>query len=251
MYGLTTGVGPQKTVAVTASEQEHFDHPMVLGHCVGHDETGTAGVRQGYPCRARAEGLALGAAGVRPSIAEALLQALERRSDSRRHLIGSIGQSDRSQMAEIARTLIGAGEGAEQLTRAGLRPLRLAHRAALGLTSSNALSVGIAALAPALSFSALQALELSAALAFEGYAANVSALTPDVATTRPHHGIQATIDQLRELLAGGALLLGTRPPRKPPASRVFSNPPASARGYTAPRSATPESCSRPNCGRPG
>jgi histidine ammonia-lyase len=212
VYGLTTGVGPQKTVAVTASEQEHFNRLMVLGHCVGHGELAPpAFVRATLVVRA--EGLALGAAGVRPVVAEALLDALNAGLVPAVHLIGSIGQSDLSPLAEIARALIGEGEDAEQLARVGLGPLRLAHREALALISSNAFSVGIAALALARSFSALRALELSAALAFEGFDANVSALAPAVATFRPHDGIQATIDHLRELLAGGALLLGTRPPR--------------------------------------
>jgi histidine ammonia-lyase len=212
VYGLTTGVGPQKTVGVTASEQEHFNRLMVLGHCVGHGELAPpAFVRAAL--LVRAEGLALGAAGVRPSIAEALIEALNAGVTPSVHLIGSIGQSDLSPMAEIARALIGVGEGAEQLARAGLRPLRLAHREALALISSNAFSVGIAALALARSASALRALELSAALAYEGYVANVSALTSEIAALRPHEGIRATIEHMRELLAGGALLLGTCPPR--------------------------------------
>jgi histidine ammonia-lyase len=161
----------------------------------------------------RAQGLALGAAGVRPRVAEALIEAVNAGLAPTVHLIGSIGQSHLSPLAEVARALIGEGEDAEELVRLGLRPLRLAPREALALISSNAFSVGIAALALARSFSALRALELSAALAFEGFDANVSALAPEVAMLRPHDGIQATIDHLRELLAGGALLLGMRPPR--------------------------------------
>ena len=78
-------------------------------------------------------------------------------------------------MAEIARALIGEGRRRRAARRSGLQPLRLAHREALALISSNAFSVGIAALALARSGLALRALELSAALAFEGFGANVSA----------------------------------------------------------------------------
>jgi histidine ammonia-lyase len=143
------------------------------------------------------------------------------------HLIGSIGQSDLSPMAEIARCLIGQGPDASLMTEAGLRPVDLGPREALALISSNAFSVGIGALALARSRSALRALELSAALAYEGFVANVSAVDPAVARLRPHEGIAATIEHLRELLAGGALLLGTRAPRNLQDPLCFRNLPQS------------------------
>ncbi len=212
VYGLTTGVGPQKTIAVAPAEQNRFNRLMILAHCVGHGEHAPSSFVRAAML-VRAHGLALGAAGVRPVVVDALLDALNTGVTPTVHLIGSIGQSDLSPMAEIARALIAAGPDAELIARAELHPLELAPREALALISSNAFSIGIAALALVRSVSALQALELSAALAFEGFAANVSTLDPAVATLRPHDWIAPTIERLRELLDGGALLRGTRAPR--------------------------------------
>ena len=212
VYGLNTGVGPQQKVAVPPAEQASFNRLMILAHCVGHGEQAPPSFVRAAML-VRAHGLTLGAAGVRPVLAETLLDALNAGVNPTVHLIGSIGQSDLAPMAEIARTLIAAGADADMMARAGLRPLDLGPGEALALISSNAFSVGIAALALARSVTALRALELSAALAFEGFVANVSALDPAVAVLRPYDGIAATIGRLRELLDGGALLRGSRAAR--------------------------------------
>ncbi len=224
IYGLTTGVGPQKTVPVSRAEQEQFNRLMILAHCVGHGEAAPA-VFVRAAMLVRAEGLALGAAGVRPAVAEALLEALNINAVPTVHLIGSIGQADLAQMAEIARALIGAGPDAELLARASLSPLQLAPREALALISSNAFSVGVAALALVRARTALRALELSAALSFEGFLANVSAIAPAVASMRPHEGIGQTLEHLRELLHDSPLLTGARAPRNLQDPLCFRNVP--------------------------
>lgn len=212
VYGVTTGVGAQRTIAVGGAEQERFNHQLIRGHAVGHGPLAP----QAYVRAAmlvRAEGLALGAAGVRPRLVEALLAALNANAIQHVHLIGSIGQSDLAPLAEIGLALIGEGPDAAGMRRAGLFPLRLGPREGLALISSNALSVGIAALALDRASTALSALTVSAALALEGFVANVSALEPAIAVLRPHPGITDTVTALRDLLDGGALLEGRRPPR--------------------------------------
>jgi histidine ammonia-lyase len=224
IYGLTTGVGPQKTVTVSSADQEQFNRLMILAHCVGHgDPAPEAFVRA--TMLIRAEGLALGAAGVRPDVAEALLDAMNAGAIPSVRLIGSIGQADLSPLAEIARALIGEGPDRELLARAGLSPLQLAPKEALALISSNAFSVGVAALALARARTALRALELSAALSFEGLLANVSAIAPAVGALRPHAGIEQTIERLRELLDGSPLLTGARAPRNLQDPLCFRNVP--------------------------
>ncbi len=212
VYGVTTGVGVQKLIGVAPQEQENFNRQMILAHCVGHGEPApVAFVRAAMAVRAH--GLALGGAGVRPVVVQTLLECLNAGAIPGVHLIGSIGQSDLSPMAEIARALIGAGPEAGLLTEAGLPILSLVSREALALISANAFSVGIAALALVRTRAALRALEQAAALSFEGFQANVSALDPAVGLLRPHGGMADTIAQLRDLLDGGALLAGSASPR--------------------------------------
>ncbi len=212
LYGLTTGVGALRTVAVGGAEQERFNHQMIRSHAVGHGPLAPESFVRAAVL-VRAEGLAMGAAGVRPRLVDALLAALNANAIHHVHLIGSIGQSDLAPLAEIGLAVIGEGEDGGRMRRAGILPLRLGPREGLALISSNAFSVGIAALALHRASTALSALTLSAALAFEGFLANVSALDPAIAVLRPHPGIKQTVHAVRDLLAGGTLLGGVRPPR--------------------------------------
>ncbi|MEO9174939.1 MAG: aromatic amino acid lyase [Gaiellales bacterium] len=212
VYGLTAGVGPQKTVAVDGSAQDEFNRLMILAHCVGHGETAPAPFVRAAML-VRAEGLAQGASGSRPELAEALLAALNAGVTPSVHLIGSLGQSDLAPLAEIARALTGQGPDAALIDEAGLVHLTLAPGEALALISSNAFSIGVAILALARAQRALRALELSAALSFEGFLANVAAIDPAVARLRPHPGIAATIENMRRQLDNGALLHRRAHPR--------------------------------------
>jgi histidine ammonia-lyase len=212
VYGLTAGVGPQKTVAVAASDQDEFNRLMILAHCVGHGELAPARFVRAAML-VRAEGLAQGAAGTRPEIAEGLLAALNAHVAPSVHLIGSLGQSDLAPLAEIARALTGQGPDATLIEQAGLTPLTLAPGEALALISSNAFSIGIAILSLVRAQTALRALEISAALAFEGFLANVASLDPAVARLRPHRGIADTLENMRQHLRDGALLSGLVQPR--------------------------------------
>jgi histidine ammonia-lyase len=100
------------------------------------------------------------------------------------------------------------------------------------LISSNAFSIGIAILSLVRAQRSVRALELSAALAFEGFRANVAALDPAVARLRPHPGIAATLESMRGHLGNGALLNGRVHPRNlqdPLCFRVVPQTHASAR----------------------
>jgi histidine ammonia-lyase len=210
VYGLTTGVGALKDH--TVSQQHHFNRLMILDHCVGHGPHAPTSIVRATMA-VRAHGLALGGTGVRTRVVEALLAAVNAGAVPDVHLVGSVGQGDLAPLAEIARWLIGEGPTAERLREAGLEPLRLGPGEGLALIGSNAFAVATAALAVNQLSEALRALELAAALSFEAFDANVSAIDPAVAQVRPHDGAHHVIQRLRAELDGGALLNGHRPPR--------------------------------------
>jgi histidine ammonia-lyase len=210
VYGLTTGVGALKRHAVV--RQHDYNRMLILDHCVGHGPPAPAQfVRAAM--MVRAHGLALGGGGVRPRVVESLLAALNADVVPDVHLLGSIGQGDLSPLAEIARALMGESPGGDRMAAAGLSAIKFGPGEALAFMSSNAFSTGIAALGVARASTALHALERSAALSFEAFTANISAIDPLVAHVRPHPGLRVAIQGLRAELAGGALLSGRRPPR--------------------------------------
>jgi histidine ammonia-lyase len=210
VYGLTTGVGALKRHSVT--EQHEFNRLMILDHCVGHGPLAPQRIVRATMA-VRAHGLALGGTGVHPRVVEALIAALNAGVGPDVHLVGSVGQGDLAPLAEIARWLIGEGPDSGRLDKAGLEPLCLGPGEGLALIGSNAFAVAIAALAVDRLGTALRALETAAALSFEAFDANVSAIDPAVAQVRPHPGARHVIQRLRAELHRGALLDGRRAPR--------------------------------------
>ncbi|HUB76282.1 MAG TPA: aromatic amino acid ammonia-lyase, partial [Solirubrobacteraceae bacterium] len=212
IYGVTRGVGALKTVAVDASEQAAFNRALLVSHNVGHGPIASVQLARATMVT-RAAGLAIGYAGVRPRVAEALCDALNAGVSPRLHTIGSVGQADLSQMAEVGLALTGRTIDPDELRRAGVQPLELGPREAHALLNSNAYAVGGACLALDRARGALAALERAAALSYEAIAGNVDALHPEIVRARPYPGDERARARLAGLLAGGALAQGRRPPR--------------------------------------
>jgi histidine ammonia-lyase len=211
IYGLTTGVGALKGVRIGPDAQTAFQVQLLRGHQAGHGELAPAEfVRAAMVVRAA--GLAVGASGVRPAVAEAFCRALDVAHVPRVHMLGSIGQADLSQMAEIGLALIGCGPDGDALAARGYEPVALGPREAHAIVNSNAFSVGTACLALERAWRALHALDLAAATSFEALLCNVDAIHPAVGVARPHGGTVETLARLRLLLRDGALLNGARPP---------------------------------------
>jgi histidine ammonia-lyase len=127
---------------------------------------------------------------------------------------GSIGVADLAPMAHVGLVLLGLGEaehggqtmpGVEALRAAGLEPLRLAAKDGLGLISSNAPTIGHAALVLSDARRLIASGVAIAALACEGYGANLSAFDARTAALRPAPGQEEAAALLRAMLAGSSL----------------------------------------------
>jgi len=212
IYGATTGVGALKTVGVAPSGQATFNRLLLAAHAVGHGEPVPEAWTRATMV-VRAAGLAIGAAGVRPAVADALCDALNAGFVPAVHGIGSVGQADLSQLAEIGHALIGEGPDGARLGECGLSPLAPQPREAHALVNANAFSTGIACLALEAARSAVLAFEESGALAYEAVLGNVDQLDPMVGALRPYPGHVAALASIRALLGGGALAEGRARPR--------------------------------------
>jgi histidine ammonia-lyase len=212
IYGVTRGVGALKTVAVDAGEQADFNRALLVSHSVGHGPLAPAEFVRAAMV-SRAAGLALGRAGVRPLVAEALCAALNAGVTPVVHTIGSVGQADLSQMAEIGLALTGQTVGVQTLGEAGLHALELQAREGHAILNSNAYTVGTGCLALDRAARALSGLERAAALSYEAVLGNTDALHPEIVAARPYPGDERARSHLTQLLAGGALAQGRRRPR--------------------------------------
>ena len=189
VYGLTTGVGMRKRFAIE-EEQRRFNRMLIAGHLIGQGDPAREDVARATMVLV-ANGLASGSAGVRPELAQLVVDALNAGAKPRIRTLGSVGQADLAANADLAHGLLGEFE--------------LAPGEALALLNSNAFSTGTAALAVADYATLLDALDSAGALDLEAFAANTSPLDPAVADARPHPGLTTTLERLRELLDGSSL----------------------------------------------
>jgi histidine ammonia-lyase len=195
IYGFTTGVGMRKRFAVEG-ELADFNRMLISGHLIGQGPDAPGDVVRAT-MTGLANGLASGAAGARPELAQLVVDALNEGKTPPVRQRGSVGQADLSANADLAEGLLGdfelsAGEG-------------------LALLNNNAFSTGIAALAVEDARALLDTLDVAGALDLEAFAANPGVLHPAVGQARPYPGLQATLVRVRELLQGS--ILWEAPPR--------------------------------------
>ena len=192
VYGLTTAVAERKRVTLDAAGRRGFSQTLIRNHLIAQGTPAPPTVvRAAMICLVN--GYAKGAAGVRPELAEMIVDALNRGVSPTVRSLGSVGQADLGPLADLA-------EGLVRETGFVLQ-----ENEGLALINNNAFATGWAGLAQLAADRLLAEAEVSAALALEGFAGNLSILHPVVAEVRPHAGLAAASGRLRALLAGSSL----------------------------------------------
>jgi histidine ammonia-lyase len=189
IYGFTTGVGMRKRFAIDES-QARFNRQLIRGHLVGQGPTAPADVVRAAMVKLT-NSLAQGFAGVRPELAELIVERLNEGATPRVRMLGSVGQADLAPNADLAEGILG--------------DFALAAGEALVLVDNNAFSTGFAVLAVADCETLLDGLDVAGALDLEAFAANLGLIDDAVAEARPHPGLRSTLLRLRELLEGSGL----------------------------------------------
>ena len=213
IYGLNTGLGGNLKYRLAPEEITAFQVQFVVGRAIGvGDPLPRATVRAAMLARANA--MALGGAGVSPSVLDLLIALINRDVTPVVPRWGSIGAGDLGLLAHIALVIIGRGfaehgsevlPGAEALRAAGLSPATLGPKDGLALCNGNALSSAVAGLALHSARRVMRQSEEAAALSFEGYAANPTIFDHRLAAARPGAGQVAAAERFRALLAGSSL----------------------------------------------
>jgi histidine ammonia-lyase len=190
VYGVTTSVGAKTGVALDPQQITEFNLRLLLTHNVGHGPVASHEAVRAMMA-VLLNSMASGRLGVRPLMAEALVNALNADRKVRVHIWGSMGQSDMSPISDLALDLY-AG-------------MDLFAGEALALLNSSALSIGTGALAfEDLAFS-LEWSTLVAALSMEGFAANPSIVSEPALRSRPFAGLREHGEKIRHYLEGSYL----------------------------------------------
>src|SRR5205085_5564587 len=136
-------------------------------------------------------GYAKGTAGVRPELADRLLETLNSGRIPTVRMLGSVGQADLAPMADLSSGAIG-----------DLAPV---GKETLSLVNTNAFSTAIATLAVDDAARLLRSFDVSGALDLEAFAGNPTPLHPAVARVRPYPGLVESLERITGLLEGSAL----------------------------------------------
>jgi len=210
LYGVTTGVGPLRDLRLDDESRRNHQLRLLRSHACG----------AGWPLRAervraamatRANQLGAGGAGVAAELLDALVDALNAGFLPFTRELGSLGTGDLTTLSDIALALLGEGEAwlgealvdaSEALRAVGIEPGRLGPRDGLAFMSSNAVSVGHAALLVVDARALLDTWLTVAALSFEAAAANPIVLDARLHAGRHQPGQTAVAERMRELLSG-------------------------------------------------
>ena len=190
IYGTTTGLGAHKRHRVAPADRLDWGRELLDGHRTGHGPDAPADVVRACMLRLL-NGLAKGTTGVRPLLAERLLEALNRDVRPRVRVLGSAGMADLAPLGDLATALFGDVE---------LQP-----KEALALVNNNSFATAFAALALSDAARLADTMTVTAALDLEAFAANLTILHPAVGQVRPYRGLQEELGRLRRALKGSYL----------------------------------------------
>jgi len=221
IYGVTTGFGPLATVRIDPEQVQSLSRNVVLSSMVGvGPPLGEDIVRAMMLIRLNT--FAKGLSGVRPLLAETMLNMLNAGVTPYVPSKGSLGASgDLAPLAHIA-AVVSAGEhddesgqawfggellsGAEAMERAGIDRVVLEAKEGLGLTNGTNFMVAAAALGLYDANNLLLHAELAAALTFEALLGLTAALDERLHVANGQPGQIQTARNMKRLLIGSQLV---------------------------------------------
>jgi histidine ammonia-lyase len=210
MYGVTTGVGVLRSSPAGREDPGDFQWRMLRSHAGGGGAPLTVEVVRAAMA-VRANQIGAGGAGVGDQLLDALIGALRAGVTPFVRELGSLGTGDLTALAEIGIALGGEGwawvgddvlPAAQALADHGLEQVHYGPRDGIGFLSSNAVSIGQAALVYHDARRLLESALGVAALSFDATNADPAVLDPRVHAARPHHGQVEVARRLRLMLGG-------------------------------------------------
>jgi histidine ammonia-lyase len=213
VYGLNTGLGSFYRYRIPPEQLARFSFATVADQTSSYGRLLSPEVVRAMMV-VRANGMAKAGVGVRRELVELVVGALNAGVHPVVRSVGSVGQGDLSEMADIGKVLIGIGRaevggetlpGGAALARVGLEPIELAPKEALALISANGVTLGRGSLVLNDVADLADALQLASALSLEGFAGNLSIIHPATARLQSQVGPNTAAGRLRDLLEGSYL----------------------------------------------
>ena len=215
IYGVNTGFGSLARQRVEGDKLREVQRNLVLSHAAGVGDPLPDDVVRAMMLLLVAS-LARGLSGVRPRMAEQVVELLNRGITPVVPSVGSVGASgDLSPLAHAALVLIGEGEarvggrtvpGAEALRATGLAPLTLESKEGLALINGTHLMAASGALLLADVDRLFSAALCGAAMSIDGCRGTDAFLDERVHAARGQPGPTEVASRLRALIAGSQII---------------------------------------------
>jgi histidine ammonia-lyase len=213
-YGITTGFGKFCDVVISGESNAALQKNLIMSHAVGVGEPLPDEVVRAMMFL-RANALAVGYSGVRPSTVQTLLALLNAGIAPIVPEKGSLGASgDLAPLSHMALTLCGMGEcryqgarmpSADALKAAGIEPVELAAKEGLALINGTQCMTALGALAAFDAWKLARSADVIASLSMQALRGITDAYDPRVHEARGQFGQIECAAHLRELLEGSGL----------------------------------------------
>ncbi|HSQ61648.1 MAG TPA: histidine ammonia-lyase [Polyangiaceae bacterium] len=221
VYGVNTGFGALSETRISAADIRALQRNLVRSHSTGVGTPLAVDEVRGIMLL-RAQVLALGHSGVRPSVLELLLSMLDRNVVPRIPSQGSVGASgDLAPLAHLALAMIGEGEAAiagphepapnyrdagAVLRDAGLEPVTLEAKEGLALINGTQLMASLGTLALLDAERLCEAADVAGAMSLEALKGSARPFDDRLHRARPHPGQGTVAQNLRALLADSEIM---------------------------------------------
>ncbi|TDE16029.1 histidine ammonia-lyase [Jiangella asiatica] len=222
-YGVSTGFGALATRHIPADRRAGLQRSLIRSHAAGSGPEVEREVVRALMLL-RLSTLATGRTGVRWQTAAAYAAMLDAGITPVVYEYGSLGCSgDLAPLAHCALALMGEGvvreasgalvAAADALAGAGLEPVQLAEKEGLALINGTDGMLGMLVLAAHDLARLLAVADVAAAMSVEALLGTDRVFAQDLQALRPHPGQRESATNLRELLAGSAIVASHRGPQ--------------------------------------
>ncbi|GAA5183110.1 histidine ammonia-lyase [Rugosimonospora acidiphila] len=216
VYGVSTGFGALADTPISPERRSELQHALIRSHSAGIGAPMPREVVRAMMLL-RVRSLAMGRSGVRPLVAQALVDLLNHDITPWVPEHGSLGASgDLAPLAHCALVLLGEGwvlgddgsrvAGGEALSRAGLRPIRLAAKEGLALINGTDGMLGMLLLAADDAAHLFTMADLTAALSIEAMLGSDRPFQPELHAIRPHPGQSVSAANIHRLLQNSSIM---------------------------------------------
>ncbi|MBX9878356.1 MAG: histidine ammonia-lyase [Candidatus Obscuribacterales bacterium] len=215
VYGITTGFGKFKDVYIDPADSKVLQKNLILSHAAGVGANLDTRITR-VIMLLRANALAKGFSGIRPSVVQLLLDCLNKGVHPLIPEKGSLGASgDLAPLAHLSLLLIGYGkaeyqgkimDASEALAKAGLQPVELEAKEGLALTNGTQAMAAIGSLTLLQAERLAKMADIIGAMSLEAQLGSAKAFDERIHKARPIPGQLASAANLRRLLKDSGIV---------------------------------------------